>query len=431
MGKISILIIIIFLTVLGLFAIENTDIVTVKMPMSNVYETSKIALILLSSVLGALFVFFYFFIRDTKRAIDTMQYQKRQKREARIQEYYARAVNAMLGNRDEEAKDALKDILKEDPEHIEALLRQGDIAFRNEENAAALGYYRNARDISPTNIQALLSMYAVLEKAGKEESALKILDEIIDIDSDNLTALYKKQAILEKQGKWDELLSLQKAIIKLVKNEKEKRREEKKQLGYKYEYGRASLEAGEIEKAEKAFRTVLKLDHGFLPAILALAEVMVAKRENEEAINFLEKSYESVRSNVIIARLEDLLIAEGEPGRLLRIYKSAISKASRDKKLKFMLGKLYSRLEMVDDAIETLEAIDAATYLNPELHSVKAELYKKRNQTSKAMDELRTAVEMRKGSGIVFKCNACGVVSSDWAGRCQSCREWNVLTLDV
>jgi uncharacterized integral membrane protein len=169
MGKLSISVIIVFLFALFLFAIENTDTITFKLPLSHTYETSKIALILLSSVMGALFVLVYFFIRDTKRAINTMQYQKRQKKEAKIQELYSKALNAMLGKRDEEAREALKDILKEDPEHIDALLRLGDIAFKNEENAAALGYYRNARDISPRNVQALLLMYAVLERpAGKK-----------------------------------------------------------------------------------------------------------------------------------------------------------------------------------------------------------------------------------------------------------------------
>jgi lipopolysaccharide biosynthesis regulator YciM len=431
MGKLSILIILMFLAALGLFAIENTDVVSVKMPFSNVYETSKIALILLSSVLGALFVLIYFFVRDTRRVIDTMQYQKRQKKEARIQDYYARALNAMLGNRDEEAREALKAILKEDPEHIDALLRLGDLAFRNEEYEPALGYYKIARDISPRSIQALLSMDAVLEKTGKDDSALKIIDEIVDIDGDNLTALYRKQAILEKEGRWDELLSLQKNIIKLVQNDKEKQREEKKQLGFNYEYGRASLESGGVEKAEKAFRNVIKLDAGFLPAYLALAEVMVAKRENEEAINFLEKSYETLRSNVILARLEDLLIAEDEPGRLLRIYQNAISKTPRDKGLKFMLGKLYARLVMVDDAIETLESIDDGAYPNPELHAVKADLYSKRKQTGKAMDELRMASDMMRSKEIIFKCGTCGFTSPDWSGRCPGCRVWNALALDV
>ena len=432
MGKISILIILIFLTALGLFAIENTDVVSVKIPISHdVYETSKIALILLSSVLGALFVLVYFFVRDTKRMIDTMQYQKRQKKEARIQDYYARALNAMLGNRDEEAREALKAILKEDPEYTDALLRLGDLAYRNEDYESAIGFYRNARDISPKNIQALLAMDCVLEKTGRDDSALRIIDEIIDIDADNLTALYRKQALLEKEGRWDELLLLQKNIVKLVQNDKEKKREENKHIGFNYEYGRASLESGDIEKAEKAFRNVIKMDAGFLPAYLALAEVMVAKRENEEAINFLEKSYDTLRSNVLLARLEDLLIAEDEPGRLLRIYQNAISKEPRDKGLRFMLGKLYARLVMVDDAIETLDAIDAGAYSNPELHAVKAELYNKRNQTGKAISELKIASDMMRAKGITFRCGSCGYTSPDWSGRCHGCRSWNVMTLDV
>lgn len=431
MGKLSILIILAFLAVLGFFAVENTDVVTIKIPFSHVYETSKIALILLSSVLGALFVLIYFFVRDTKRAIDTMQLQKRQKKEAKIQEYYAKALNAILGNRDGDAREALKEILKENPEHTDALLRLGDIAFKNEENVAALGFYRNARDIDPRNLQALLSMESVLEKSGHNDSALKILEEIIDIDGNNLTALYKKRAILEKKEKWDDLLSLQKTIAKLVHNDKEKQREDKKHLGYKYEYGRASLENGDIEKAEKAFRTLLKMDPSFLPAYLGLAEVMVTKGEIEEAINFLEKSYETLRSAIILARIEDLLISVGEPGRLLRFYRNAMSRLPRDNGLKFMMGKLYSRLEMVDDALETLESIDSNVYTNPELYTVKGELYKKRNQAGRAMEEFRIAAELRHSPGISYRCNSCSYSSAGWAGRCPGCGEWNTFTLDV
>jgi len=35
-----------------------------------------------------------------------------------------------------------------------------------------------------------------------------------------------------------------------------------------------------------------------------------------------------------------------------------------DNGMKFMLGKLYYRLEMVDDAIQTLESIDTNVYSN-------------------------------------------------------------------
>ncbi len=431
MGKISIFFFLVILVVIGVFSISNTEIITLKVPSGSTYETPKFVFSLLSSVVGASIVLMLVFVRDTKRVIDTMQFQKRQKKEAKLQEYYAKALNAIMGNRDEDAKVALNDILKENPEHADALLRLGDIAFRNEEYSKALGFYRTARDINPRNLQALLSMDAVLERSGHNDSALKILEEVLDIDGNNLTALYKKQAILSKKEKWDDLLSLQKSILKLVRNDKEKQREEKKHLGFTYEYGRSSLENGELEKAEKAFRTLLKMDAAFLPAYLGLAEVMVMRGETEEAINFLEKSYDTLRSSTILARLEDLLISVGEPGRLLRLYRNALSRDSRDNSLKFMLGKLYSRLEMVDDAIQTLESIDTNLYSNAELFVVRGELYRKRGQTNRAMEEFRMAAETGHAPGIPYRCNCCGCKYDDWSGRCQGCGAWNSLVLDI
>ncbi|HTZ17496.1 MAG TPA: tetratricopeptide repeat protein [Dissulfurispiraceae bacterium] len=431
MGKVSIFFFLVLLAVLGIFAMDNKEVVFVNIPFGSTYETPKFALVLMSTIIGAAVIYLLFFIRDTKRVIDTMQLQKRQKKDARIQEYYSKALNAILGNRDEDAKEAIKDILKEDPEHIDALLRRGDIAFRGEDYSAALSYYRNVRDMDPKNLQALLSMEAVLEKTGHEDSSLKVLEEIIDIDGNNLAALYKKQALLEKKEKWDELLTLQKSIMKLAQSDREKQKEEKKNLGYKYEYGRSSLENGDVEKGEKAFRTLLKTDPSFLPAYLGLAEVMVIKGDTEEAINLLEKNYETLSSPIILARLEDLLISVGEPGRLLRIYRNALSRAPQDNGLKFMLGKLYSRLEMVDDAIETLESIDANIYSKPELFYAKGELYRKRNQNVRAMGEFRKAAELSRPAAIPYRCKECAAASAQWSGRCPGCGEWNTFSLDV
>ncbi|HRQ60785.1 MAG TPA: hypothetical protein PLO23_04645, partial [Alphaproteobacteria bacterium] len=30
-----------------------------------------------------------------------------------------------------------------------------------------------------------------------------------------------------------------------------------------------------------------------------------------------------------------------------------------------------------------------------------------------------------------YACNACGAVTSKWAGKCESCGEWNSITEDV
>lgn len=431
MGKIAILVFLVFLAMLGFFAVANKDFVTVKVPFGDVYEIQIIALILLSSAIGALTILLMFFIRDTKRVIDNIQYHRKQKKNEKMQEAYSKALNAILGDKEEDAKASLNDILKEDPEHVDALLRLGDIALSNGDYKTAFEHYKKARDVKSGNLQALLSIETVMEKMGRNEDALKYLDEIVDIDSENLTALYRKRSLLEKKERWDDLLSLQKSILKLEHNENDKNREERKLLGYKYEYARASLENGDMEKAEKALRTLMKMDSSFVPAYLGMAEVLLNRGDTEEAINLLEKSFEQMDSIIILARLEDLLISVGEPGRLIRFYKNAISRNPQDNGLKFLLGKLYFRVEMVDDAIETLNSVDTSALSTPELYNLKGELYMKRNQVAKAMEEFRKACEIKKALRIPYCCSHCGLRTMEWSGRCPQCLEWNTFSLDL
>jgi lipopolysaccharide biosynthesis regulator YciM len=364
--------------------------------------------------------------------IDNLQEQKRNKRNEKIQAAYAKALNAILGHKDEEATEALNEILKEDPEHVDALVRLGDIALSHDDNAAAMDYYRRAYALNSKNLPALLGLVTAPEKLKTWEGALRYIEEILDIDAANLTALYKKQAVLERLEKWDELLSLQKTILKYEMHEKEKQREERKALGYRYEYGRVSLENAELEKAEKAFRSILKTNASFLPAYLGLAEVMVTRGETEEAINFLEKSYESLHAPILLARLEDLLISVGEPGRLIRYYLNAIAQRPDDRELKVLLGKLYARLEMVDDALQVLSSVDSSSLPGAELYRLRGELYLKRNQSMRALDEFRAALAAgRFETAATYCCSSCSSHRLEWAGRCPECGEWNTYTLDI
>lgn len=431
MGKTAVLMFLVFLVILGFFAIENKDTVTIKIPFESAYEMSKMALILLSTSFGALVVLIIFFFRDTKRAIDNRQYQKRQRKESRIREFYAKALDASLGNKEQEAKDALSGILKEDPENTNALLKLGDIAFSQEDYATALEYYRKVREIHPRNLQVLLSLGAVMERMESLDEALKYLDDILDKDQDNLSALLRKRAILEKRDKWDDLLPLQKTVAKLQAGERQRAAEERRLAGYTYEYARSSLESGEPEKAEKSFRTLIKADEGFIPAYLGLAEVMLQKKDAEEAINFLEKSFERLRSFILLARLEDILINAGEPGRLIRLYRNSLSRNPNDSELKFLLGRLYFRLEMIEDAAEIFESAEMASFSSPAYHCMRGELFARRNMLPMAVEQLRKACSTCHSPRTSYHCTACSHRAGEWSGRCPTCGEWNTFGLDI
>src|SRR4030067_1088390 len=430
MNKLSIFIFILFLGVVALFAISNQEAISIKISFGKIYEISKIALLLFSSAIGALTMLIIFAIRDTKRFIDNWQYQKKQKKETEVQELYSKALNSLLAQNEDEAKEFLKGGLSKEPEHLNALLRLGDVALSEEDFQKAAEYYQKARNLNPQNLEALFSLERFMEKTGRWPDALNYIEDIIEIDDENLSALYKKREILEKQGRWDELVSVQKLILKNEHTEKERNRERQNLIGYKYEYGRQSLEGGELEKAKKAFKTVLRLEKNFIPATLGLAEVLLREGENEEAINLLEKSYEGTFSMIILARLEDLLINVGEPGRLLRIYKSGLSKSPQDPGIKFFLGKLYYRLEMIDDAFETILSIDTGSAY-PELYQLMGSLYLKRHQPDKAVHEFRKALDMKVALKIPYCCRECGNASSEWSGRCESCKKWNTLQFNL
>ncbi len=433
MSKLAVFIFVLFIAALAVFAIFNQKVTIVEIPFGKLYEIPTIALILLSGAVGALTMLLVFIVRDTKKFLDSWQYQSKQKKEAKVQEIYSKALNYLYAHHNQdEAKELLKEVLSEDPAHLDALLKLGDIAISEEDFQKAREYYQKAKDLYSQNPEVLFALERLTEKIGRWSDALMYIEEILDKDEGNLSALYKKREILERQERWDDLVFVQKAILKNEHAEKDRSRERQNLVGYKYEYGRHSLENGDLEKAKKAFRTVLRLEKDFIPATLGLAEVLFREGEVEEAINILEKSYEETSSTIVLSRLEDLLINVGEPARLIRIYKNSLLKNPQDTLMKFFLSKLYYRLEMIDDAFETLTSVDTGGAVYPGLHQLMGNLYMKRNQINRAVDEFKKALEFNKHAfGLPYICNNCGYISPKWSGRCPSCKIWSTYQFNL
>lgn len=431
MGKLAIFILVLFLAGLSLFAFYNKETIAVTVPFSDAYEVPTFAVVLFSIAVGILISLIFFAIRDTKKFIDNWQYQKKQKQDIKVQGLYSRAVNAILAHNEDAAREALEGILAEEPDHVDALLRLGDVYASEEDYQKASTYYQKAKMINPENLETLFAIERALESTGRWSEALKYIEDILEIDDQNLSAMYKKRDILEKQGRWDDLVYLQKSILKNEHTEKDKRREQQNLIGYKYEYGRHSLETNQLEKAKKAFKTVLRIDKDFVPATLGLAEVMLREGESEEAVNLLEKSYENSSSKIVLARLEDLLISLGEPARLITIYKEGMSRKPDDPVTKFFLGKLYYRLEMIDDAFETLLGMDSLGIAYPELHQLLGNIYLRRNLPEKAAIEYRKVIDVRKPLRLPYCCGNCGSSSDEWSGRCLKCKQWDTYQFNL
>ena len=425
MAKLVLLIFIIVLGAFGLLAAYNHGTTDINIPFDKTYEVSKPGLILMSSAVGALLMFIMFVVRDTRRFLLTYQFQRNRKREERIDNRYSKAMNAMLAEDEAEARAALEGILKEDPEHTGSLLRLGDLELRRKEYQAALECYRRALTISPRSLEVLFSIVTANEKLHRTVDAIRYIEEILEIDPDNLNAHHRKRSILEAQGRWEDVMELQKQIVRYEHDGHQRSAEQALLLGYRYEVAREHLERGDVEKAMKGFKAILKDDKDFIPAYLGAAEaIFLAEPEPEEAVEFLEKGYEQTSSHIILARLEDMLINLGEPARLIKTYRAAIARDPKNDMLKFFLAKLYYRLEMIDDAFSIMSTLEMPQPF-PEFSTLMGQLYLRRGQCERAVDEFKKSLDFKRAILVPYCCSACGTVAQDWSGRCGNCGGWN------
>ncbi len=431
MGRFLLILFLLILIGIGYLATLNRENITIVFAPSEVYEAPKIVVMLASGITGALIVLFVFIIRDTRRFLKNLSQQKRSKREERRNELYSRALDLILAGRLEDARGVLETIIKDSPDYIDAYLRLSETCMELRDLQKAYSYAERARQLAPRRLDVLFTMENLMEKTGRWQDALRYVDDILQIDRANITALYRKRNILERFQRWEELIDIQRQIIKNLHDETARKKERRFLAGYKYEFGRVSLENKELDKAKKAFKTATKIDKFFIPAYLGLVEAMLSEGLIEEAVYFLWISYQETSSPLLLARLEDLLIANGEPARLIRYYKAAISERPNDPLLNFLLGKLYYRLEMIDEAIETFKAIEAQGTTFPELHRLMGNLYLKRKEPERAAFEFRKALDLRKTLRLNYCCNNCGYLSEIWSGRCPNCKEWNSYTFNL
>ncbi|KWT83473.1 tetratricopeptide repeat protein [Candidatus Magnetominusculus xianensis] len=436
-----------FLFTIFYLSLYNMNTVKVMITNDFYYELPQIALIMISITAGSAFMFLVFVVRDTRNYIKTKKIVKKRKKDELVQLYYSKAIHSMIGKRTD---DAIKDFelaLKENHEHIPSLIKLGDIYFEAHDNVKSLEYYKKAvqpgdqeqqidsHKMDVQKIEALCKIADIKMREQKYGEAEETCEKVLSIEQDNLTALYIKRDIYERQSAWDKVLTTQQMIINVLPNGPNgpDAQEQQRLLGYKYEYGRQCLETNILDVAKKEFKEILN-EHdgfiGFIPAHLGIAEVMLKEESAESAITYLEKARELTKSVIILARIEDLLITTGEPSRLLKIYRTAQSEDPSSDTLRLFQGKLYYRLEMLDEAMDSLKGFDSGVFY-PELHMLRGGVYLKRGECEKAAEEFLKIIDLKKALWIPYICTHCRAHSDEWSGRCPVCNNWNTFTFDL
>ena len=403
----------------------NPGTITVRLSPSGVYELSPVSLMLISMATGALIVILTVGVRETRHLILTWRSSRLVRRKEKVDVLHREGAHAFVSKRTGEAIGLFQRALALDPNHLDSLLWLGNL-YRTEQNfSEAIRLHRKARSIDEHNIEVLFALAQDLEGAKRFEEALQTLEEVLRFDSANLTALIRKRELYIRLEQWPEALEIQHRLLKSHLPEQDQRTETEVLVGLTYEVGRQLLERGHPEKARRYFRSAMKRDKSFLPAYIGLSEILIHEGKTKNAADILEKVHTRTGNIILLHRLEELYLEMGEPSEIIRVYQEAAQRHPQDPTLKFYLGKLYYRLEMVDEAFDVLSTLEAPQDQTSDFHKIMANLFLRKRQMEAAVDELKKALGFRKRVVVPYVCTLCRQESSDWSGRCRTCGLWN------
>jgi len=391
------------------------------------YQTSIANFVTISFVLGLLISVIIGLFSDAGRAIGSWRAGKRARRREEFKEALERARSYELKGEREKAIEYANKLIKTAPDLEDAYLLIADLHLGTKE-------YDKARDIltlADANMgkrESILFKMVTVDLATKDMTRVhKDLKDILSVNESNLRAMGIMRDLHVCNKEWDQALDLEKKLRKHIKTEDETRR----YLGIRYEKIKELFEKQSqrgLDAVAKELRDILSEDKRFIPAYILLAEVCKKTDKLNDAARVYGRGYSKTGHIVFLLKMENLYIARGEPAVILKIYRKILDAAPRNRFIMFLYAKLCLRLEMIDEAMDMLNALLASEGDFPGLHRAMAEAYIHRGELESAVEEFRKAFPI-ENIYVPFVCVKCQSVKEDWQDFCESCFSWNTITV--
>ena len=352
-----------------------------------------------------------------------------QKKNEEIGAIYRDGVARLLSGDLKKARQLLQKALDRDSRRVDTYLALASVALQEGNPAQGIDLLLKARDLAPQGVEVLFKLAATYAEAGRTQDAVEVYRELLAGDSENRKALRALRDLHIEQAEWQDALGLQKRIVKAAAGGPKAADEKQQLLQLRYEVANLALENGEVEQAANAFRDIIKEQTDFTPARVSLGDAYRRLNRSAEAAEVYQEGYRVQKRSVFLSRLEELYMSAEDPSALLGFYRSQMLKDDEDLLLKLYLGRLCLRLEMVDEALEQLQAVESSGVDFRQLHLLLAEANRRRNNVEQALAEYQLALRIDHHLNLGFVCEFCGDAHDSWLSRCPSCGTWDSLVL--
>jgi lipopolysaccharide biosynthesis regulator YciM len=387
--------------------------------------TQPIPIMIVGAIMAGLVIGYGFHMLSLlAHGVHHWRFNRKDKKGRETTSIYREGVGRLLSGDIKKAKALLQKALDRDPSRIETYIALASAHLQEGASQEAVNLLRKARDIEPRNLEVLFKLASTYEETNYHEEARQAYKEILAVEKDNRKAIRTLRDLHIRHERWQEALDLQKRLLKAGPSSERLEEEKKKQLYLRYEVARKALGEGQTDQAKAEFKEIIKQAPDFTPARVSLGDAYQSQKRPDEADRVWQEGYQDLGRSVFLSRLEDLYMEAEDPTTLLSFYRSAILEREDDLMLRLFFGKLCLRLEMVDEALEQLYAVENAGVDTPHLHLLLAEAHRRRSRIDEAIGEYKKALGVDSRISLGYVCDTCGESSVEWLSRCPECGTW-------
>jgi predicted Zn-dependent protease len=372
---------------------------------------------------------------DTLRRELGRRRKRRRLREAEsLEATLRRGVDLAADGQPARAATELEAYLAGQPENFAALVAYGEVLRDLGRVDEAIEVHRRGVARYPQSAALLYQLAEDYRARGDGEAEREIQGRLLrDHPGLGLGVLKARRAAAIARRDWGEATALHDRATRLVAEGGEVAalaRESGLAQGLDYQRGVLLLEADRVEEARAIFRGLLEREPRFIPARIMLGEAELVAGTEEAALDAWRAGYRETGSPVFLQRIEDHLIEEEQPARAIESLRQLIAEADNDLLPRFYLGRLYYRLEMHDEALKQLDAVEARIHSSPTFHYLRARIHERRGDAQRAAEAYSACVRQLDLGAAEYACRVCGTRTPDWRDACSRCGSWNSVELD-
>jgi lipopolysaccharide biosynthesis regulator YciM len=372
----------------------------------------------------------YFVALSSRDALARWQQSRQDRLTARIDRLHADGVRALLAGDAAQAGDLFKQVTEQAPARAEAWLLAGDAARAVADIDRATELHLRAQGLMPDDPRVLEALSADAQAEGDLERARRYQDQLLERHGATAPRRERQRDLAIAASDWAAALV---AEEECARGRKRSVAEEQLRCGLRIEAAVLDMEAGDTEPALMAARRLANEVPTFEPVYGVLADLYRHADDHEAVAAVLSEGYGATGSLALLQRLVAQHLEQEQPEAAIADLVAASAELGSDEAVaaRIMLGRLYHRVGLVEEADEEFAAVADRVEDSPVVDYYRARAAYRGGDAAKAYETLRESIRTAGYLDVRYVCRECGTRHDTLARRCSRCGKWSTFDMDI